>query len=189
MHTDPKDGYGQDLTAIAQELNLFDQNQVLFSTTKVGMEQLSMLYNMADCTVNIADAEGFGLATLESLSCGTPIIVCMTGGLQEQVTDGNALFGFGLEPDSRSIIGSQDVPYIYEDRLNGQKVTNAFRNMYALDSETRAIMGRSGREHVLKNYNFDTFEKTWVELLTKIHEEMGSWNSRVHKNFRLLEVA
>ena len=38
---------------------------------------------MSDVTVNISDAEGFGLATLESLSCATPIIVNMTGGLQE----------------------------------------------------------------------------------------------------------
>lgn len=189
MHTDPKDGYGQDLIAIAEQLDLFSQNQVLFSTTKVNFEQLAMLYNMADCTVNIADAEGFGLATLESLSCGTPIIVNTTGGLQEQVTDGSALFGIALEPDSRAIIGSQEVPYIYEDRLNGTKVANAFRNMYALDPETRAIMGRSGREHVLKNYNFETFNQTWVDLMTKIHEEMGSWDTRVHKNYRLLEVA
>ena len=35
--------------------------------------------------MNISDAEGFGLATLESLACETPIIVNMTGGLQEQV--------------------------------------------------------------------------------------------------------
>ena len=42
-----------------------------------------MLYNSVDCTINISDAEGFGLATLESLSCGVPIIVNMTGGLQQ----------------------------------------------------------------------------------------------------------
>ena len=49
------------------------------------------MYNMADCTINISDAEGFGLATLESLACETPIIVNMTGGLQEQVTNGVAV--------------------------------------------------------------------------------------------------
>jgi glycosyltransferase involved in cell wall biosynthesis len=38
-------------------------------------DELAVMYNMADCTINISDAEGFGLATLESLSCGTPIIV------------------------------------------------------------------------------------------------------------------
>ena len=73
---------------------------------------------MADTTINISDAEGFGLATLESLSCGTPILITMTGGLQDQITDGETWFGVGLEPCSKTVIGSQQVPYIYEDRIS-----------------------------------------------------------------------
>ena len=188
MHTDPKDGYGQDLTAIIDNLGL-NQQQVLFSTAKIPPSDLALLYNVADCTVNISDAEGFGLATLESLSCGTPILVNMTGGLQEQVTDGKSWFGIGLEPDSKAIIGSQQVPFIYEDRLNGKKVSAAFRNMLSLDEETRKIMGNSGREHVIKNYNFETFNQIWVDTMLKIHEEFGSWETRKHNNYRLLEVA
>ena len=41
----------------------------------------------------------------------------MTGGLQEQVTDGTNWFGIGLEPVSKAVVGSQEVPFIYEDRL------------------------------------------------------------------------
>ena len=148
-----------------------------------------MLYNFVDCTVNISDAEGFGLATLESLSCGTPIIVNMTGGLQEQVTDGKSWFGLGLVPDSKAIIGSQAVPWIYEDRLNSKKVVSAFRTMYAMSEEDREVYGRAGREHVMKNYNFENFNDTWVNLMLKLHEEEGSWETRKHKNYRLLEVA
>ena len=188
MHTDPRDGYGQDLNAIVRNLGLVD-GQILFSTNKVQMENLAMFYNLADCTINISDAEGFGLATLESLSCGTPIIVNMTGGLQEQVTDGEAWFGIGLEPDSKAIIGSQEVPYIYEDRLNGKKVSSALRDMYMADQEYRDALGRAGREHVIKNYSFEVFEKTWVDLMQRIYEEEGSWETRKHLNYRLLEVA
>ena len=79
---------------------------------------MARIYGMVDCTINISDAEGFGLSTLESLACETPIIVTMTGGLQEQVTDGKEWFGIGIEPTSRAIIGSQDIPWIYEDRLS-----------------------------------------------------------------------
>ena len=60
------------------------------------------MYNMADCTINISDAEGFGLGTLESLSCETPIIVTMTGGLQEQVTDGESWFWVWSEAGKQS---------------------------------------------------------------------------------------
>jgi glycosyltransferase involved in cell wall biosynthesis len=188
MHTDPVDPYGQNLHAILADAGL-ENKEVLLSAGKVSSEQLGMFYNMADCTINISDAEGFGLATLESLSCGTPILVNMTGGLQEQVTDGKSWFGIGLEPDSKAIIGSQEVPFIYEDRLNGNKVTSAMRNMYSMDKETRDIMGRSGREHVMKNYNFETFCQTWVDLMLEIHENEGSWDTRKYNNFRFLEVA
>ena len=89
------------------------------------------MYNIADCTLNISDAEGFGLATLESLSCQTPIIVNMTGGLQEQVTDGDDWFGIGIEPASKAIIGSQSVPYIYEDRISKEDFKAALHKSIA----------------------------------------------------------
>ena len=88
---------------------------------------------MADCTVNISDAEGFGLATLESLSCGTPIIVNITGGLQEQIRGGGKEFGIPLYPSSKAIIGSQQIPWIYEDRLDGRDVSEAFEQIIALE--------------------------------------------------------
>mgnify|MGYP003636285883 CR=1 FL=1 len=74
MHTDPKDPHGQDLEHIINHLGLTERRQVLLSTQKINQEDLAVMYNMVDCTINISDAEGFGLATLESLSCGTPII-------------------------------------------------------------------------------------------------------------------
>ena len=125
MHTEPKDPHGQDLEQIILHLGLDEQRQVLLSTDKIPPENLSGIYNMVDCTINISDAEGFGLATLESLSCGTPIIVNMTGGLQEQITDGKEWFGIPLYPSSKAIIGSQDVPYIYEDRINKEHFFSA----------------------------------------------------------------
>ena len=95
----------------------------------------SMFYNIVDCTINISDAEGFGLATLESLSCGTPIIANMTGGLQEQIRLGSDLFGIPLIPESKAVIGSQAVPYIYEDRLSESQVVSALEKMLFLLSK------------------------------------------------------
>jgi len=185
MHTDTKDPYGQDLDLIVKQLKL-DQGQVMFSREKISPEQLSMLYNMADCTVNIADAEGFGLATLESLSCETPIIVNMTGGLQEQVTDGNEFFGIGLTAASKAIIGSQDVPYIYEDRLSKESVVNAMLEMFNKAEEERAELGKKGRNHVMKNYNFEDFNQKWSDVMLGIHEKYGSWENR--KNYKSWEM-
>jgi len=188
MHTDPKDPYGQDVETIMSELDLFD-GQVMISREKYPPEVLSMLYNIADVTVNISDAEGFGLATLESLSCETPIIVTMTGGLQEQVTDGENWFGIGLEPVSKSIIGSQEVPYIYEDRVSKEDFISALEKMYNMSEEERKELGATGREHVVKNYDFDTFCNKWATLMESLHADNGSWETRKnYKSYKIKEV-
>jgi len=188
MHTDVKDPNGQDLEAIVHELGLTN-GEVKFSTVKLEPEHLSLLYNAADCTINISDAEGFGLATLESLSCGTPIIVNMTGGLQEQVTDGEEWFGIGIEPASKAIIGSQDIPYIREDRINEDDFINALCKMFEMTQEDRQELGEKGRQHVLTNYGFEEFQQKWVETMDHIIEKYGSWGTRKnYQNWSLKEV-
>jgi len=189
MHTDIKDSHGQDLHAIINNLGLTN-GEIIFSTQKVSPYQLAMLYNIADCTINVSDAEGFGLSTLESLSCETPIIATMTGGLQEQVTDGKEWFGVGLEPCSKAIIGSQEIPYIYEDRLSGSDVVDAMLKIYNMSEEEREKLGAKGREHVEKNYSFEKFGETWINTIEEIMEKHGEWETRKSYNsWHFQEVA
>ena len=189
MHTEPKDPHGQDLVHIVEHLEL-NNRQVLLSTQKIPPEHLAAMYNIADCTINISDAEGFGLATLESLSCGTPIIVNMTGGLQEQVTNGKDWFGVGILPSSKSVIGSQDVPYIYEDRIDKGQFHSALSKIYNISAVERRKMGMMGKQHVEENYNFEGFKKSWISFIDKIVEEGGSWETRKNYNgIRFMEVA
>ena len=185
MHTDVKDQHGQDLEKIIQDIGA-DDGRIMFTTGKYPPEILAMMYNMSTCTINISDAEGFGLATLESLSCGTPIIVNMTGGLQEQVTDGKEWFGVGIQPASKAVIGSQQVPYIFEDRINEQDLVDALEKMYNMSDEELEELGRKGIEHVKKNYNFETFKEQWIDLMDRIYEEYGSWDNR--KNYTAWEL-
>jgi len=188
MHTDPKDQHGQDLERIMEDFGL-TEGQVLLSTAKIAPDALSALYNLADCTINISDAEGFGLSALESLACETPIIVTMTGGLQEQVTDGNKWFGVGIEPASQAVIGSQSVPYIYEDRLNKDDFIDALLKIYNMSKSERRELGQMGRMHVLNNYGFERYGQEWDKLLTDIHDRHGSWDTRKkYKKWELIEV-
>ena len=188
LHTDPQDPYGQDINAILKDFNL-NQGQILLSKEKVPPRNLAAMYNIADITVNVSDAEGFGLATLESLSCGTPIVVTMTGGLQEQVTDGENWFGVGIEPTAKALIGSQQVPYIYEDRISEKDFVEALEKMHNMTREERKEIGQAGRDHVLKNYNFDNFEKSWVKLITDLHDKHGSWETRKgYKPWQIMEI-
>lgn len=180
MHTNPKDPNGPDLEAIVKECGL-TSGEVMFSTQAVAPDLLRLMYNMADVTVSASDAEGFGLSTLESLNCGTPIIVPRTGGLQEQVTDGVNTFGVMIEPATQYIIGSQEVPYIYEDKISGKDFIDALIKMSNMTREQRKELGSLGREHALKNYNFKDFQEKWDNLMTKIYNERGSWETR--KNY------
>jgi len=181
MHTDIKDVHGQDLEVIVHELGI-TAGQVLFSQEKVLPQDLAMVYNMADVTINISDAEGFGLSALESLACGTPVIATMTGGLQDQITDGTNWFGVGIEPVSRAIIGSQEVPYIYEDRIAKEDFLAALHKMYNMPAEERAELGAASHTWAESNFNFDEFIQTWDALFEKIVLEKGSWETREQYN-------
>ena len=139
------------------------------------------MYNMADCTINISDAEGFGLSTLESLACETPIIVNMTGGLQEQVTNGEEWFGIGIQPVSKAIIGSQDVPYIYEDRISKKSFLDALESFITLPKQDRDKLGKLGRQHVLKDYSMAKFSGLWYSTFQEIFENCDIINIASNK--------
>ena len=188
MHTDPNDMHGQPLQHIIEKLG--NDGTMMISNSKVPPETLANMYNMADCTINISDAEGFGLATLESLSCATPIIVTMTGGLQEQVTDGEEWFGIGIHPSSKTVIGSQQVPYIYEDRISKEDFKAALHKIYNMSPKERNELGVKGRKHVEKNYAFKKYCDKWVEIMTEVYEKHGSWDDRKnYTSWEFMELA
>lgn len=188
MHTAIKDPNGQDLEVIIKDLGLLN-GEVLFSEAKIPPENLNQVINIADCTINISDAEGFGLATLESLATETPIVVSMTGGLQQQVTDGKEWFGIGIEPSSKAIIGSQAVPYIYEDRLAKEDFVEAMVEMFNKTQEERNEMGRKGRAYVESEYSPEEFAKNWESLVESVVENRGSWSTRKnYQNWKFKEV-
>ena len=58
-----------------------------------------------------------------------------------------------------------------------------------MSEEERRKLGKAGREHVLKNYNFENFCDTWIEVMTELHENHGSWETRKnYQKWELLEV-
>lgn len=189
MHTDARDPHGQDLPHLIEHLGI-TQGQVILSTVKTTAEELAVMYNAADFTINISDAEGFGLATLESLACGTPIIVNMTGGLQEQVTDGKNWFGWGIHPSSKTVIGSLQVPYIYEDRMNQQEFQTTLKKALNVSSKAYKKMSTGGIKHVKDNYSFEQLTNGWIDVMDNFIEANGSWDTRNnYQRWHLLEVA
>ena len=94
-----------------------------------------------------------------------------------------------MEPSSRAIIGSQEVPYIYEDRLNKEDFINALTELYEMGHEKRRALGEAGRKHVQKNYNFENFIKEWDKTLSAIYEKHGSWDNRTgYQKYQFKEI-
>ena len=100
------------------------------------------------------------------------------GGLQEQVTDGENWFGYGIKPASRAVIGSQAIPWIYEDRINGEEFVDTLEKFYNLSAEELEAMGTAGQKHVADNYSFEQYQTGWDNILTEIYETRGSWDTR-----------
>jgi glycosyltransferase involved in cell wall biosynthesis len=114
----------------------------------------------------------------------------MTGGLQEQVTDGKDWFGFGIQPSSKAVIGSLEVPYIYEDRISQDDFNKALKSAINMRSAVYKKMSEKGIKHVKKNYNFENFEKQWIKIMDEAVETHGSWENRKgYDRWHLMEVA
>lgn len=184
-HTDPKDPNGPNIMRILEDLGL-DDGRVMISNQKVPVEYVAMMYNIADCTLLLSDAEGWGLNLIESLASEVPAICTMTGGIQEQITDGKNFFGVGIKPVSITVAGSQDVPYIFEDRICKEDVLEAMKKIYDMTIEKRQNIGKLGKEYVTAKYDHETWKQTWVDLIDRVIEENGSWDTR--KNYKPWEL-
>ena len=92
-----------------------------------------------------------------------------------------------IKPSSKAIIRSQNIPWIYEDRLDGKDVVNALEKMYNMTHEERHAMGKAGRAHLLQEYG--EYGEKWEKFLLDLHERHGSWEDRRnYQNWRFTKV-
>jgi glycosyltransferase involved in cell wall biosynthesis len=167
MHTEPLDSEGPNLYHVTDMLGI--QDNVVFSKNRTTFEEMCVLYNTFDTIVNRSSNEGFGLPTLEMMMCGKPIIAIKTGGLTRQVEDleTGEQYGVGLEPEIKSLVGNQMVPYIYEDLVSHESVSKAFMKMYDLGPDGRKELGLKAMNHAHKDYDLNNVVKNWDETLSK----------------------
>jgi glycosyltransferase involved in cell wall biosynthesis len=205
MHTAVKDPEGQDITAVAKEFGI--EKDLIISENRLKAEDLNKFYNMADCTINIANNEGFGLGTLESLYAGTPIVVHMTGGLQFQVGNwwegrrdfsdqadmtrvasekyrnrkGNMSKWWGVPVFSkvRSCTGSQSVPYIFDDRVDVNDVASALLDLYKLSRSDRRKLGNEASKWARQTFALNSMVSEWDDVIGKTLTKFSNRDSLV----------
>ena len=177
MHTAPKDKNGTDLFAVADKIA--PGLDIKFSTERINQKELNYIYNIADCTINIAGNEGFGLVTAESVMAGTPIIVNVTGGLQDQCGfkkkstkkyftaedykqigslhnwrewQDKVTHGEWVKPvfpKVQTMVGSLPTPYIIDDKVDVYDVADSIKYWYDKTPKERTKAGLKGRKEFI----------------------------------------
>ena len=206
MHTQPIDENGTDFPALIKAM--CPELKIYFSDRKLEPNQLNWLYNMADVTINIASNEGFGLGTCESLMAGTPIIVNITGGLQDQcgfklkgkhvtAKDYDEIKSFHDDrkwkdhpdltwgewvkpvwPSNRALVGSIPTPYIFDDRCSFDDAGQAIKEWHDMDSDERRQCGMKGHEFVNKDDIMMSSKKMCQNFIDHMDKGFEMWKPR-----------
>jgi len=207
MHTHPIDENGTNLFKVKEVIA--PNYNILFSNSRVNQQRLNEIYNISDVTINISGNEGFGLTTAESVMAGTPIIVNVTGGLQDQCgfkKDGKLLIAedyveIGSLHDWRkwegkvehgewvkpvfsrvqTLVGSVPTPYIFDDKVDVYEVAEAIRYWYDIPKEERKEKGLKGREFFLSEEGYDA-KRMCNTLVEGMERAFENWKPKERFN-------
>ena len=214
LHTQPVDTNGTDLPAVVEKM-CPDLN-IIFSTEKLSNQHLNYLYNICDVTINLASNEGFGLGTCESLMTATPIIVNVTGGMQDQC-------GFRLKdkyltykdygeieslhnyrdwennkdlthgewvkpvwPKVRSLQGSPPTPYIFDDRCDWMDAAESIKHFYDMGKDERNKCGELGYEFVCGDESMMSARWMCKNFVDHMETAFEKWTPR--KRYEVFKV-
>ena len=180
MHTDPQDSEGPSLHALRNHFGI--RKNVVFSTDRVGFDQLNAYYNLADFTINVSHSEGFGLSTLESMMTATPIIAPLTGGQTRQVIDyrDQSENGFALPIEFQSLVGNQMIPFILEDYTSVETMAEKIMNMYLTKKDTIRYDNLCSKVKEYADHEFNYRERIdqWDNL---INHTIQTWKTRYNR--------
>jgi len=213
MHTPAVDPNGTDLNAVKNFL-CPDYN-IRFSQKHISEQEMTFMYSIADVTINIASNEGFGLSGAESLACGTPIINNITGGLQDhcgfklkgkfisaddykqigslhddRLWKNNPDLTWGdwvtpIWPSNRSIQGSPETPFIFDDRARYDDVAEAIKTWYDMESKERTRRGMLGMEWAQEDGKLSS--KAMADaFINGIENTLTNWKPR--QRFKLYKI-
>ena len=211
MHTEPVQEHGTDLPTFVD--HCMPDSKVIFIPDKFSEIELNYLYNLADVTINLASNEGFGLATAESVMAGTPIIVNVTGGMQDQcgfrqkgsgkllmeedyVEIGSLhdrykknthVWGDWVKPiwPVRSTTGSVPTPYIFDDRVDFLDVAPLIRDWYDMGREARKEAALKGRKYFMGEGKLNR-EAMCQMLIDGMEGAFENWKPR--KKYSLIKL-
>lgn len=181
MHTEPTDNEGPNLFKVTEMMGI--ENNVFFSRDRLEFEKMNVLYNISDFCLNISYAEGFGLSTLEAMMTGTPIVAAKTGGLTRQVVNhkNKSENGVALDIDLKTLVGSQTVPYIYEDYVSNKNVANGIFKLYRMSPDKRSKLSKKVLKYASEEFAYQKTIDLWHNTMIKTLDDFRSKNNRWEK--------
>jgi hypothetical protein len=201
LHTERVLDHGTDLEAVIELILNGDQYNVIFTDAKFNPEQMNLLYNSTDAQILLTSNEGWGLSLTEAILVGNPIIANVTGGMQDQMRfeDENdewftpssdvpsnhtgkykkhGDWAFPVFPTNRSLNGSPQTPYIWDDRCTSEDAAAQISELYKLSSEERRARGLKGREWAISEEAGFTGEKQGARVIEAFNTLFNTWKPR-----------
>jgi glycosyltransferase involved in cell wall biosynthesis len=83
---------------IEQEASILGLEDRVWILGPIPDDELPYFYHLADLFVLVSLNEGFGLALLEAMACGTPVLATCAGGVPEVVGDAACLLDNPTDP-------------------------------------------------------------------------------------------
>ena len=204
-HAAPSDENGTDMKAVCK--TLLPDYPIIFThdncNGSFNDEEMNFIFNSCDVYINMASNEGFGLGSLEALTCGTPIIVNVTGGMQDQCGFKNEKGEYLIAedyvelqsnhrgtykehgewvkpvfPSNISCQGSPLTPYIFDDRCSFEDAGESLLEWYKVGPEERERCGEIGRQWVQSDDARMTAKHLSESFIKNIETTFEKWKPR-----------
>jgi Glycosyltransferase len=168
-------GLTQQLARYADELGVRDY---IIMLTSVPESAKPSLYNAADIFVSLSHTpeESFGIALLEAMACGLPVVATDWDGYREIVVDGETgclvpTWWGKCDEDFNllALMGSWETDHFFLTQSVAFSVDSLVEILLSLlrDTEKRQEMGRRGRERVEEMFRWETiipqYERLWLQ--------------------------
>ena len=166
-------------------------------------EEMAQMYNCMDVFILPTAGEGFGIPTLEAMSCGVPICVTnYTTGYELVKSDDPEhedipMFPLGghfndAGPNGRDYLEESDIcergiliPYkdmwwdtparaAPQRAIASENAINEALQYYYDNPDKKIAAGKAGRKHAKEHYCWDKIGKRWIEWADKIAKELST---------------
>ena len=131
-------------------------------------------------------AEGFGLGTLEAMMTGTPIIAAKTGGMTRQVVDyrDETQNGVALEIRQKTLVGSQSVPYIYEDYSSCEDAAAGMMKLFNMSEYEKSVLSDKVLKYATKEFSLQKTVDAWHDTMLSAAK---NWKKK-YKSWEQIEI-